>query len=269
MTQMQLTSPDPQPKIAPTYTPTQSDPSSSGDWPDVEYRMFSIGMNPVHGITLTAREVADANLRSAFADLEVSQEQYDTAEAIQGWSWDPTTPREVFALWSVNIERDLEVGRNPDNRYVSQRIQEAHRIRLNGLADPTSSDAVLAALRSIDDDVIRGHIDIPRDTVQMAAADLIAWVYGDFNPVEPNEQEQIAGCSEYIWIRDYLAANYQFYTPETLPGVLDRDPDGWLHGDKNPLDHDILSTFFHAFLEKTASFNYGIDDVDSLDSTLT
>jgi hypothetical protein len=252
MTQTYLTSPDPQPKIAPTYTPTESDPSSSGVWPDPAYKTLSIGMNPVHGITFTARETQDANLRRAFATVGGSEEQFETAESMPGWTWNPAMPRDIFALWSVNIESDLDEGRAPDNHFVTERVQEAHRIRINGLGDPTSSDAVLAALRSIDDEALREHIDLPHDTIQMAAADLIAWVYGNHNPTEPTHEEQVAGCSEYEWTKDYLAANYQFLTPEISLGVLDCDSEGWLKGDKNPLGHDILLTFFQAFLEKTA-----------------
>jgi len=72
----------------------------------------------------------------------------------------------------VNIEDDLDEGRGPDNQFVGQRIEEVDRIRLNGLRDPGISDAESAALRSIDNDVIRGYIHVPRDTVRMAAAGL-------------------------------------------------------------------------------------------------
>jgi len=217
-------------------------------------------MKPVHGISFSATEIHEARLRRAYAINCLSDEEVEKAKSVPGWTWNPVMPRDILTLWSVNIEADLDEGRGSNNRFVNQRIQESHRIRLNGLADPTSSNAILTALRSIDDEVIRGYIDVPRDTVRMAAVDLVEWVYGEFNPDDPNEEERIAGYSEYAWTRDYLDVTHQFVAPETSPGVLDTDSYGDLTGDKNPLRSDILRTFFRAFLDKSRNVCDSFDD---------
>jgi len=261
MTQVHLTSRYGQPVLAQIEIPPVCALNVNSVQPHAVQEALSPTMKPVNGIAFTTNELRDARLRRAYAADSLSDGEIEKVKSIDGWTWHPLVARDILALWSVNIEDDLDEGRGPDNHFVRQRVEEVHRIRLNGLRDPAISDIDSVALRSIDNEVIRGYIEVPRDTVRMAAADLVEWVYGEFNPDNPKEEERIAGYAEYVWTRDYLEVIHQFVAPEKSSGVLDTDTNGYLKGDKNPLRWDILLTFFRAFLDRSKDVCDGSPEV--------